>query len=46
MSRIPPFMKPAKVKQILAHYAEIGRIYLAPEGTLLAEPTRCSQSGS
>jgi ESF2/ABP1 family protein len=31
LSRVPPFMKPAKVKQLLSRYAEIGRVYLAPE---------------
>lgn len=43
MSRVPPFMKPQKVKQILSTYAEIGRIYLAPEGDRLAA-RRSSQS--
>lgn len=31
LSRVPPFMKPAKVKQLLSRYADIGRVYLAPE---------------
>lgn len=31
LSRIPPFMKPIKVRQLLAKYGQIGRIYLAPE---------------
>jgi ESF2/ABP1 family protein len=31
MSHIPPYMKPIKVRQLLSQYAEIGRIYLAPE---------------
>lgn len=29
-------MKPIKIKQILARYADIGRIYLAPEGATAA----------
>jgi ESF2/ABP1 family protein len=33
MSRIPPFMRPAKVRDLLAPYGEVGRIYLKPEGT-------------
>jgi ESF2/ABP1 family protein len=32
LSRIPPFMKPAKIKHLLSRYGEIGRVYLAPEG--------------
>ncbi|KAJ1945730.1 RNA-binding ATPase activator esf2, partial [Linderina macrospora] len=31
MSRVPPFMKPAKVRHLLAKYGEIGRVYLAEE---------------
>ncbi|KAJ2840664.1 RNA-binding ATPase activator esf2, partial [Coemansia erecta] len=31
MSRVPPFMKPAKVRHLLEKYAEIGRIYLVEE---------------
>lgn len=31
LARIPPFMKPVKIKQLLSRYAEIGRVYLAPE---------------
>ncbi|RKP08844.1 hypothetical protein THASP1DRAFT_15081 [Thamnocephalis sphaerospora] len=31
MSRVPPFMKPEKVRHLLSKYGEIGRIYLAPE---------------
>jgi ESF2/ABP1 family protein len=31
MSRIPPHMKPAKIKQLLTQYGEIGRIYCKPE---------------
>ncbi|KAI7871294.1 hypothetical protein BDF14DRAFT_1873587 [Spinellus fusiger] len=31
LPRIPPFMKPLRVKALLAEYAEVGRIYLQPE---------------
>ncbi|KAH8551038.1 hypothetical protein BGW37DRAFT_48543 [Umbelopsis sp. PMI_123] len=31
LPRVPPFMKPVKVKQLLSRYADIGRVYLAPE---------------
>lgn len=34
LSRIPPFMKPVKVRHLLERHAEVGRIYLAPEGAL------------
>ena len=32
LSRIPPFMKPQKLRQLLSKHGEIDRIYLAPEG--------------
>lgn len=32
LSRVPPHMDPLKLRQILSHYGEIQRIYLAPEG--------------
>ncbi|KAI8057763.1 hypothetical protein BDF22DRAFT_608007, partial [Syncephalis plumigaleata] len=31
LSRIPPFMKPHKIRHLLSQYGHIGRIYLAPE---------------
>ncbi|GAX73284.1 hypothetical protein CEUSTIGMA_g738.t1 [Chlamydomonas eustigma] len=31
ISRIPPHMKPGKVRQLLSEYGEIGRLYCAPE---------------
>ncbi|EIE24653.1 hypothetical protein COCSUDRAFT_14459, partial [Coccomyxa subellipsoidea C-169] len=31
ISRIPPHMKPQKLRHMLSQYGEIGRIYLAPE---------------
>ena len=33
LSRIPPYMKPNKVKHIFSQYGEVGRVYLQPEGT-------------
>ena len=35
LSRIPPYMKPIKVRHLLSQYGEIGRIYLAPEDPLV-----------
>ena len=32
LSRVPPFMKPHKVKHLLSRYGSIGRVYLKPEG--------------
>jgi ESF2/ABP1 family protein len=32
LSRIPLFMKPSRVRSLLEKHAEIGRIYLVPEG--------------
>jgi hypothetical protein len=31
VSRIPPHMKPAKLRQLLGQYGEIGRVYCTPE---------------
>lgn len=31
LSRIPPFMKPTKLRSLLSKYGKLGRIYLAPE---------------
>lgn len=39
LSRIPPFMNPVKVRHLLEKHAEIGRIYLAPEGACHAAAT-------
>ena len=33
MSRLPPFMKPAKIRNIFSQYGEVGRLFLQPEGT-------------
>lgn len=32
LSRIPPFMKPHRLKELLSKYAEVGRMHLVPEG--------------
>ena len=32
LSRVPPFMKPAKLRHLLAQHGEVLRIYLAAEG--------------
>ena len=32
MSRLPPFMKPAKIRNIFSQYGEVGRLFLQPEG--------------
>lgn len=32
LSRLPPYMKPAKLRHLLGQYGEIDRLYLAPEG--------------
>eukprot|EP00897_Mesotaenium_endlicherianum_P000221 jgi/Mesen1/1019/ME000121S00095 len=34
LSRIPPHMKPLKLRHLLSQYAEVLRVYLAPEGSL------------
>ena len=34
LSRIPPYMKPLKVRQMFSEYGEVGRIFLQPEGSL------------
>ncbi|KAK3906645.1 hypothetical protein C8A05DRAFT_11638 [Staphylotrichum tortipilum] len=43
LSRIPPFMKPAKLRSLLEPYGKINRIFLAPEDP--AEHTRRVRSG-
>lgn len=47
VSRIPPFMKPVKLRHMLEQFAKIGRVYLAPEGTLSYCVLRgCGKSGA
>jgi len=36
LSKIPPFMKPIKIRHLLSRYAKIGRIYLAAEDEKIA----------
>ncbi|KAG0227370.1 RNA-binding ATPase activator esf2 [Actinomortierella wolfii] len=36
ISRIPPFMKPVKIRHLLSRFGEIGRVYLAPEDPKVA----------
>ncbi|XP_031552248.1 pre-rRNA-processing protein ESF2-like [Actinia tenebrosa] len=31
LSRLPPFMKPSKVRYIFSQYGEVGRLFLQPE---------------
>ena len=31
----PPSQKPQKLRHMLSQYGEVGRLYLAPEGTVL-----------
>ena len=35
LPRIPPYMKPVKLRQLLEVYGKLGRIFLKPEGKLL-----------
>ena len=32
LSRLPPFMKPTKVRHIFSQFGEVGRLFLQPEG--------------
>ena len=32
VSKIPPFMKPGKVRSHMTQFGEIGRVFLQPEG--------------
>ena len=36
ISRIPPGMRPAKVRHLMSAYGEVGRVYLQQEGTCAA----------
>ncbi|RKO87593.1 hypothetical protein BDK51DRAFT_2209, partial [Blyttiomyces helicus] len=40
LSRIPPFMKPAKLRHLLSAYGKLNRIYLAPEDAKVAARRR------
>lgn len=37
LSKIPPFMKPVKLRHLLGAFGELGRVYLAPEGMLFCQ---------
>jgi len=32
LSRIPPYMKPLKIRHIFSDFGEVGRVFLQPEG--------------
>ncbi|KAG0037053.1 RNA-binding ATPase activator esf2 [Podila clonocystis] len=36
LSKIPPFMKPIKLRHLLGQFGELGRVYLAPEDAKVA----------
>ncbi|KAF9548730.1 RNA-binding ATPase activator esf2 [Mortierella hygrophila] len=36
LSKIPPFMKPVKLRHLLGAFGELGRVYLAPEDSKVA----------
>jgi ESF2/ABP1 family protein len=40
LSRLPPFMKPAKLRHLLQQHGDILRIYLAAEGALARSAKR------
>ena len=33
LSRVPPYMKPSKVRHLFSRHGVVGRVYLQPEGT-------------
>jgi len=35
LSRIPPFMKPEKIRYLLSQFGEVDHVYLAPESLML-----------
>jgi len=37
LSRIPPYMKPLKVRHVFSDFGEIGRVFLQPEGMVVLE---------
>ena len=32
LSRIPPYMKPLKIRHVFSRYGTVGRVFLQPEG--------------
>lgn len=37
LSRIPPYMKPSKIRHIFSQYGDIDRVYLVPEGKTIVQ---------
>ena len=35
ISKVPPFMKPGKLRNLMTQFGEVGRLFLQPEGKLL-----------
>ena len=46
LSRIPPYMRPAKVKHLLSAIGKVRRLYLAPEGDEIREKRKRSGGNS
>lgn len=40
LGRVPPYMKPAKVKHLLSQFGEVSRVYLAEEDASVAKKRR------
>ena len=45
ISRVPPFMKPEKLRHLLSQYGKLNRIYLVPEDTTVRK-TRLKSGGN
>ena len=37
LSRVPPFMKPEKIRHLLSQFGEVGRVFLQAEGSFEAK---------
>eukprot|EP00039_Didymoeca_costata_P031032 m.32798 g.32798 ORF g.32798 m.32798 type:complete len:207 (+) comp8451_c0_seq2:180-800(+) len=37
LSRLPPYMKPAKIKHLMSQYGKVGRVFLKPEDEKIAK---------
>merc|ERR1712189_10158 len=35
ISKVPPFMKPGKLKHLMSQFGEVGRVFLQPEDPLI-----------
>ena len=44
LSRIPPYMRPLKIRHVFSKYGKVGRIYLQPEGEPTHESIKMSTS--